>query len=320
MNVVEIDNVSKKFKYSGREFFAVKDVSFSVGKGDIFGLLGPNGAGKTTTLNMIIGILVPDSGRIRIFGKDAQKDVGVLETMSLTSGGSQFHGNLKARDIMNFYGRMYGIEKRERERRISRLVKFFGLESFLERKFWYLSTGQKMRLTFAKAMLNYPKLLLLDEPTLGLDPDIAIRMRDEIKRINRKFGTTIVLTSHYMSEVEQLCNKIAFIDKGSIIDMGITEKVKLKQFSTYDVFISVKEVKKRHILEKYGFHISGNILRNKLPTGENISEMLSFLVRNGLTVMNVETRKPTLEDYFVKMLARNHGRTARSVRRFGDEE
>lgn len=304
MNIVEVTNVSKKFKYSGKEFFAVKDVSFNVESGDIFGMLGANGAGKTTTLNMIIGILVPDSGSIRVFGKDTQKDVNVLESMSMTSGGTQFHGNLRTKDILNFYGRMYGIEKNEREKRIERLIEFFGLDSFVDRKFWYLSTGQKMRLTFAKAMLNYPKLLLLDEPTLGLDPDIAIRMRDEIKRINKKFGTTIILTSHYMSEVEQLCNKIAFIDKGSIIDMGLIEKVKLKQFSTYDVIIRVKEVKEAHALAKAGFRIDGNLLRKELPLDENVSEVLSFLVKNGLTILNVEERKPTLEDYFVKILGK----------------
>lgn len=312
MNVIEVENVSKKFKYNGKEFFAVKDVSFTVEKGDIFGLLGPNGAGKTTTLNMVVGILIPDEGSIRVFGKDVQKNTDVLETMSLTSGGTQFHGNLKTRDILSFYGRIYGIEKKEREKRIESLVKFFGLGSFLDRKFWYLSTGQKMRLTFAKAMLNYPKLLLLDEPTLGLDPDIAIKMRDEIKRINKKFGTTIVLTSHYMQEVEQLCSKIAFIDNGSIIDTGLTESVKLKQFSTYDIFIKVEEVKQRQLLEKSGFKISGHVLKKKLPAETNISEVLSMLARNGMDITNIEIKKPTLEDYFVKMIG--------GKKSLGDEE
>lgn len=306
MNIVDVVNVSKKFRYRGKYFYAVDGISFSVQKGEIFGLLGPNGAGKTTTLNMVVGILTPDSGYIKIFGKNVLKS-DVLEQISLTSGGTQFHGNLKTGDILNFYGRIYGIHKEEREKRISRLIKFFGLAGFIDRKFWYLSTGQKMRLTFAKALLNYPKLLLLDEPTLGLDPDIAIKMRDEIRRINRKFGTTIVLTSHYMHEVEQLCDRIAFIDKGSIIDMGAIESVKLKQFSKYDVFIRVRKIKDETFLKRHGFNVKGNVLHKQIGMDKNISEILAMLASRKFEVVDIETRKPTLEDYFVKILGGKRG-------------
>src|SRR3989338_9673875 len=105
-NVVEVENVSKKFKYEKKDFWAVKDVSFTVRNGEIFGLLGPNGAGKTTMLNMIVGILVPNEGRVKIFGSDMGKSNNILEQISMTSGGSQFHGNLRTIDILNFYGRM----------------------------------------------------------------------------------------------------------------------------------------------------------------------------------------------------------------------
>jgi len=306
-NVIEVRNISKRFRQNKKNIIAVNNVSFEIKEGEIFGLLGPNGAGKTTTLNMIIGILVPDSGSINVFGKDIGQNRELLEKMSLTAGGSQFHGNLKVRDILNFYGRVYGIEKEERERRIKRLVQFFGLVKFYDRKFWYLSTGEKMRLVFAKSLLNHPKLLLLDEPTLGLDPDIAIKMRNEIKRINRKFGTTILVTSHYMNEVEQLCDRIGFMNDGMLVDIGSIEKVKMRQFSSYEITIKVRQVLNRGALIRMGFRIDGQKIRRKIDENASLSEILSELARNKIEIVSIETKKPSLEDYFVKMLG-NRGR------------
>jgi ABC-2 type transport system ATP-binding protein len=306
-NVLEVRNISKRFRQNKKNIIAVNDVSFEIKEGEIFGLLGPNGAGKTTMLNMIVGILVPDSGSINVFGKDIGKNRELLEKMSLTTGGSQFHGNLKVRDILNFYGRVYGIEKEERERRIKRLVQFFGLVKFYDRKFWYLSTGEKMRLVFAKSLLNHPKLLLLDEPTLGLDPDIAIKMRNEIKRINRKFGTTILVTSHYMHEIEQLCDRIGFMNDGMLIDIGSIEKVKMRHFSSYEIIIKVRQVLNRGALIRMGFRIDGQKIRRKIDENASLSEILSELARNKIEIVSIETKKPSLEDYFVKMLG-NRGR------------
>ncbi len=305
MNVIEVTNASKKFKYRGEDFFAVKNASFTVKKGEIFGLLGPNGAGKTTLLNMIVGILVPDSGSVKVFGKNTQKDRDILEQVSFASGDAHFHWGMRTRDVLNFYARLYGINKKEREKRIENLARFFGLKRVMYSKFGYLSTGERMRLIFSKALLNRPKLLLLDEPTLGLDPDIAIKVRKEIIRINKRFGTTILLTSHYMHEVEQLADRIAFINKGRIVDIGTIQKLKLSHFSTYDVFIKVKEVKDKKFLNKLGFHVNGTMLYKEMDIDENISELLSKLMRKGFKILDVESKKPTLEDYFVKMTGDN---------------
>jgi len=301
MKVVEVESVSKKFKSDGKRFFAVKDVSFSVESGEIFGMLGPNGAGKTTLLNMIVGVLSPDTGSIKIFGQDIRKNRALMEQIGVSSGDTRFHWALRVSDILNFYGRLYGLKGTERRKRIDRLVKFFGLGRVLTRKFGYLSTGEKMRLTFAKSLLNYPKLLLLDEPTLGLDPDIAMKVRDEIKRINRKFGTTIILTSHYMNEVEQLADRIAFISRGRIADIGTIKKLKRKHFTSYDLTIRVRNVTARSALKKMGFSISGNLLRKKMDTGEDISKIITRLGSMGIKITDVESRRPTLEDYFVKV-------------------
>ncbi len=302
MNIIEIANVSKKFKHLGKKFFAVDSVSFSVRKGEIFGVLGPNGAGKTTLINMMIGILAPDKGTVKIFGEEIRNNRKLMERIGVSSGETRFHWALRVRDVLNFYAMIYDLRGAEKTKRIDSLAKFFGLQRIMKRKFGYLSTGERMRLTFAKALLNYPELLLLDEPTLGLDPDMAIKVRNEIRRINRKFGTTIILTSHYMGEVEQLADRIAFINRGRIVDIGTIKDLKSKHFSNYDLKIRVKVVKDKKFLKAGGFTVSGNVLKKKMKTGEDLSRILDKLARRNFVVLDVETKKPSLEDYFVKII------------------
>ena len=306
MDAIEVEGVSKKFKEKGKDFWALKDVSLRVKKGEVVGLLGPNGAGKTTLLNIMIRLLTPDSGEVRILGEDVQKGNRYLERINFVSGDTRFHWVLRATDILHFYAVAYRIPKEERERRIGELISFFNIERVKSRRFSSLSTGERMRLIFAKAMLNKPEILLLDEPTLGLDPSIAIRVRKEIKRMNREFGTAILLTSHYMNEVEQLSDRIAFINKGRIVDTGRVEKVKLRMFEEYDVFIKVGKVFDREFLRKNDFQVSGLVLRKRLPSEEGLTEVLSLLHKRGYTIMDVQSRKPTLEDYFVKILHREN--------------
>ncbi len=302
MYAIEIDRVSKKFKERGKWFYALKDIDLRIKKGEIFSLLGPNGAGKTTLLNIIIRILTPDSGGVKILGKDLEENPDMLEQINFVSGETRFHWILTVDDIMKFYAMSYRIPPEKIDKRTKELLQFFGIKNIAERRFAGLSTGQIMRLILAKAMLNQPKVLLLDEPTLGLDPDISIRVRNEIKRINQEFGTTILLTSHYMHEVEQLSDRIAFINKGEIVDIGKVEKIKLKRFGSYDVFITVEKVINPSFLIKNRFNIKGNTLHRILSYNENLSSILSFLHKHGYKITNVETKKPTLEDYFVKIM------------------
>lgn len=307
MNVIEIANVSKKFKVSGTYFQALNNISFSVSKGEIFGLLGPNGAGKTTIMNIILGMLVQDSGTVKVFGKDLLKNRELIERTNNASGNTNFHWALRPRDILKFYAMVYNVPGEKIEERINKLERFFGLEDLQKRKFYMLSTGERMRLVLAKSLINKPELLLLDEPTLGLDPDISFRVREEIERINRKFKTTIILTTHYMQEAEQLADRIGFINKGEIVDTGKTEKVKMAKFSTYEMLLKVKNIRDRAFLKKHGFVIRGNTLAKMLRIDENISEIVGLLVSKKYEIMDIETRKPTLEDYFIKILAEKRG-------------
>lgn len=303
MRVIEISSVFKRFKEDGKWFYALNDVNLGVEEGEIFGLLGPNGAGKTTLLNILLGILTPDRGKVRIFGKDVLKDRGILERINFVSGETRFHWLLSVHDVLKFHGMSYGLKKGVIEERIKHLTNFFGIDDVIDRKFFNLSTGERMRLIFAKSMINDPKMVFFDEPTLGLDPSIAIKIREEIRRINKEKGTTVFLTSHYMHEIEQLSDRIAFIHKGRIIDTGTVEKVKLRKFSTYEVFLDVKEIKNGDYLKRNGFKILGkNRIHKNLQLGESLSGVLSSLSRMGLDVTNIETKKPTLEDYFVKIM------------------
>jgi ABC-2 type transport system ATP-binding protein len=309
MHVVEVNNVSKKFKEHGKWFQVLDDVSLKVKEGEVFGLLGPNGAGKTTLLNILLGILTPDSGEARIFGENVIKNRNILEKVNFVSGETRFHWLLNIQDVLRFHGRSYGLKSDDIDKKIKELTSFFGIDDILKRKFFNLSTGQRMRLIFAKSLINDPKLIFFDEPTLGLDPSIAIKIRKEIKRINKEMGTTIILTSHYMNEIEQLSDSVTFIHKGKIIDRGTVENVKLKKFSTYDVFLNVKELKNREYLKKNGFKIIGNRkIRKELQIGDSISELLSDLVKKRIDVTNIETKKPTLEDYFIKIMNDKKGK------------
>lgn len=300
MSTIEVKNVTKKFKNNGKDFIALNNVSFNVEKGEIFGLLGPNGAGKTTLLNIMIGILYPDNGSIKVFGSDPAKNRDVLTKISFLSAESRFHWALKPKDILNFFARSYGLNKEERKKKIEELVELFEIKDLLNKKFDYLSTGERMRLAFAKSLINDPEVLILDEPTLGLDPDISIKIRNEIKRINKEFKKTILLTSHYMNEVEFLADRIAFMSHGKLLDIGNVDEVLRKHFSSYDLVVTLKEVKDKEFLNEMGFEIKGKVITKKMYSGEDINEILSALSSKKFNIIDFRMKKPTLDDYFVE--------------------
>ncbi|MBI2580699.1 ABC transporter ATP-binding protein [Candidatus Woesearchaeota archaeon] len=244
MAIIEVANVSKQFgkrreKGGNKEkFYALKDVSLKIEEGEIFGILGPNGAGKTTLLNIVMGIVYHDVGSVKVFSGDVKRGE-VVRSIGYVSGEERFHWALTPFDVLTFGGLLYGLGGKERKERTAELLRVFGLEGVASSKFDVLSTGEKMRLAFAYALINKPKLLLLDEPTLGLDPDTAIKVRKEIRRINRELGTTIVLTSHYMREVEQLCGRVAFINKGRIMHVGKVSDIRKKHQNLETYFVEM---------------------------------------------------------------------------------
>jgi len=227
--VIEVKNLRKQFKKS----VAVDGLSFSVEEGTITGLLGPNGAGKTTTIQMLLDLITPISGSIKIFGmeyKTARE--AILGKLNFSSPYVSLPGNLSVYENLLTFGRLYGV--RNLRGKIEELADFFEIRDFLKKMTSHLSTGQLTRLNLTKALLNDPKLLLLDEPTASLDPDIADRTIQLLKKIQKEKGVTILYTSHNMEEVEEICDKVIFIQHGKLKDEGTPAEL-VKKYGHQDL-------------------------------------------------------------------------------------
>jgi ABC-2 type transport system ATP-binding protein len=212
---VKIDNLVKRYPTA----VAVDGISFTVPRGVIAGLLGGNGAGKTTTLAILLGLLLPTSGKVRIFGEDILRHrYRVLPRINFSSPFVDLPHRLTVRQNLLIYARLYGLPKRSR--RIAELARDLQIEGFLDRPAGKLSAGQKTRVALAKALLNEPELLLLDEPTASLDPDTGDWVRGYLENWRVRTGATILMASHNMAEVERLCSDVLMMKEGRIVDRG----------------------------------------------------------------------------------------------------
>ena len=213
--VIEISNLSKKYENT----LAVKSMSFKINKGQTIGLLGPNGCGKSTTIGMLLGLIKPTSGSVMINGQNMENNrTDLLQKMNFISPYIELPKKLTVEENLKVYGRMYGVDNLQDK--ISHLMKDLNLFKFKKRKTGELSSGQKNRVSLAKALINDPEILLLDEPTASLDPDVGDYIRTYIENSASKKGTTILLASHNMNEVERLCNEVMMMKNGEIIDKG----------------------------------------------------------------------------------------------------
>ena len=214
---IEIKNLNKQYN----NILAVKNISFKIDKGSIVGLLGPNGCGKTTTIGMMLGLIKPSSGSVFINDQNIENEnnrTKILEKVNFISPYVELPKKLTVEENLKVYGKMYGVSNLKEK--ISDLMKELNLLDFKKRKTGELSSGQKNRVSLAKALINDPEILLLDEPTASLDPDVGDYIRTYIENFASKKGTTILLASHNMNEVERLCNEVMMMKNGSIIDKG----------------------------------------------------------------------------------------------------
>lgn len=237
-NILEIKNLIKTYGKDG--FKAVDGISFSVKGGEILGLLGPNGAGKTTTIDMILGVVEPTSGSIFIMDKDLKKNRSeVLEKVNFTAVSTSIPGNLTVWENLFIFGMLYGIKNIRY--RINEVVRQFDLDRFLNSSVGLLSAGEQTRVNLAKAVLNNPKLILLDEPTASLDPHIALMVRDMIVDYVRKNNAAVLWTSHNMQEVETVCDRVLFVSRGKIITEGDPRKISAQygKKNLEELFISI---------------------------------------------------------------------------------
>jgi len=228
--IIETSGITKTFvmgHWKKRRTEALRGVDLCVRTGEIFGILGPNGAGKTTLMNILISLLRSDSGVVRVMGREVTHrfPASIKRRMNMCSGNPNFPWSLRPSEILRFYAMLYGVPRPERDRRIERYLHEFELERYADVHFDELSSGTKQKIALAKSLLNDPEILLLDEPTVGLDPDIALKTRELIRRIHAERGITILLTTHYMREAEELCDRVAFIRQGRMVALGTRDEL-----------------------------------------------------------------------------------------------
>jgi ABC-2 type transport system ATP-binding protein len=309
MLAIEAHAVEKTFRggwLRRRTTPALQGVSLSVPQGSVFGLLGPNGAGKTTLLSIFATLLTPDGGSVMVLGHDVRRDTRTIrQRLNMASGNASFLWSLRPEEIIAFYGRLYGLTGVRLRRQVEELIELCELQSHRRVPYSELSTGLKQRLALAKALVNDPALLFLDEPTLGLDPDISVRIRQRVAALRRERGMTIVLTTHYMREAEELCDEIAFIKGGRILAQGTADELKRK--------IRIGDVIAFRLDPGGGRLLAGapGVLRTTEREGsiectvddaaQRLPELLSTLVRNGAVVRDVQVREPDLEEVFVEL-------------------
>ena len=219
-NIIEVKKLNKIYDKT----IAVKDLSFVINKGKIIGLLGPNGCGKTTTIAMILGLVKPTSGEVIIKGKNIEKErINLLEKMNFISPYVELPKKLTVEENLKVYAGLYGVKNINEK--ISELVNELRLNKFLKKKTGELSSGQKNRISLAKALINDPEILMLDEPTASLDPDTGDFVRSFIENYSSKTNVTILLASHNMNEVERLCDSVMMMKDGIIVDTGKSQEL-----------------------------------------------------------------------------------------------
>ncbi|MFH1663453.1 MAG: ATP-binding cassette domain-containing protein, partial [archaeon] len=297
---IKVENLTKKFN----GLTAVDSVSFEIKEGEIFGLLGPNGAGKTTTISMLSTMLKPSSGKAEVNGLDIIKDEDkVRKSIGIVFQDQSLDDELTAFENMDFHARLYRTPKNTRKEKINELLKLVELDerkNDLVKKF---SGGMKRRLEIARGLLHEPKVLFLDEPTLGLDPQTRNHLWQYIEKLNKEKGITIILTTHYMDEADKLCNRIAIIDKGKIVALDTPQKLKerlggdvilIKSPDTEKIYPKIKFSWVKHI-EKRGELISVNAENAE----KHITEIVVIAGKNNYAIESISVSKPSLEDVFL---------------------
>lgn len=310
--MLTVQNLQKKFG----GFEAVRDVSFTVDKGEAFSLLGPNGAGKTTIIQMITGLYPPTSGMIKLSGidvmenpKDAQKLIGVVpQEVAL-------YQTMSARENLKFWGRMYGLSGNLLEKRVSDALEMIGLTDRAKHKIETFSGGMKRRVNIAAAILHQPELLIMDEPTVGIDPQSRNHILNTVKHLNSE-GMTIIYTSHYMEEVEFLCKRIGVIDQGKLIACGTMPELREMIGDQSRIIVAIdkrgsvnpaelsKAFSNLFPAETIQFLDHQLMVFHKEPQSI-LSDFIQLLIKSKIKITSVDIVEPNLESVFLHLTGRS---------------
>lgn len=301
MLAIEVEKLTKEFN----GFVAVDHISFSIKSGEVFGLLGPNGAGKTTTMSMLSTMLKPTSGKASVNGFDIlKKEDDVRKSIGIVFQDQSLDEELTAYENMDFHGRLYRIPKDLRENRIKELLKLVELEEKKDNLVKTYSGGMRRRLEIARGLLHEPRVLFLDEPTLGLDPQTRNHLWNYIDKLNKEKGITIILTTHYMEEADKLCDRIAIIDKGKIIALDTSERLKESIGGDVIEIISSEREKLHSTIKTFSWvkHVdvhNGSVTINLQNAEKHVVEIVNLASENGIEIESISIHKPTLEDVFL---------------------
>lgn len=301
--IIKVDGLVKRYK----ELIAVDNFSMTVNEGEILGLLGPNGSGKSTTINCILSLLEYDKGTITIHGKemspkayDLKREIGVVpQEVSVFE-------ELTVYENIDFFCGLYIEDKEERKKRVQEAIDFVELNDFKKFRPKKLSGGLKRRLNIACGIAHKPKIIFFDEPTVAVDPQSRNKILEGIEQL-RKEGATVIYTSHYMEEVEQIADRIIIIDKGQLIAQGTVDELKSMIKKSEIIRIEAKGIsdedveKIRKLDNVFGVDYDGKILRIEAGNGNNVVKVITLLQEKGYRIKNVYSEQPTLNDVFLEL-------------------
>ncbi|HEY0580757.1 MAG TPA: ABC transporter ATP-binding protein [Chloroflexota bacterium] len=296
---LEVRNLTKLYG----SFRAVDNVSFSVPRGKIVGLLGPNGAGKTTTIQMLVGITLPDGGTIRYFGQDLHRHrEACLQRINFSSSYNNLQGRITVWENLVVFARLYRVKRPEAK--IRELAEYFGIGPQMNQRFLTLSAGQRTRVNLVKALLNDPEVVLMDEPTASLDPDIADRMLSLIESLRESRDLAIVYTSHQMDEVTRICDEVIFLDHGRIVAQdtpaGLTSRIanaELRVTFSGDAARLQSALRERYRDLRL---LAPNVIAIRTAAAQ-VPRAIFDIAETGVEIRDIDIEKPTLEDVFLQI-------------------
>ncbi len=306
-NLLEVKDLVKIYppeKFGEKSYTALQGISFNLAEGEVLGLLGPNGAGKTTTIQMLLALTTPTSGKISYFGKDLNRNrEEVLKQVNFASAYAELQGKMTVRQNLTIYGHLY--EVKNIKQKIEELSALLGITDLLDKTFWKLSSGQQTRAILVKSLINDPRVLLMDEPTASLDPDIVAQILDLIRKLQTERKISIIYTSHNMEEVTRICQRIIFLQAGKIVaentPLGLTKLIdntRLVVTFSSDKGAVLEVLKELEIASKFISFMSENTVEIGIKE-DQIAYTLGHLSSKGIKITDVDINKPTLEDVFL---------------------
>jgi ABC-2 type transport system ATP-binding protein len=298
-SIIEVSHLTKNFG----TFRAVNGISFSVPRGKVIGFLGPNGAGKTTTIHMLLGITTPTSGTISFFGKNFTKHKQhILGRINFTSAFNTLQGRITVWENLLVFAYLYGVKSPKKK--VIDYLNYFQIPDLLHKRYMDLSSGQQTRVNLIKSLINDPEVILMDEPTASLDPDISDKVLSLIEKLKKDRNLTILYTSHNMDEITRICDEVIFLDHGKIVaqdtPLGLTKRI---TSATLRLIIEDK----KNILPQYlhkihrPFSLEENNIYTFTMEEKDIPTLIFDISKVGVWITDIEVIKPTLEDVFLQI-------------------